>query len=332
MPQHDNTSTDPVNNIDSFKLFSALNQQNFNINPLYVQLTGDIIAGYFLTQMCFIARYHNWEEFQITDERLEQKYHLSPKQLTNRRAMCINLGVLTVTQKGFPKKNHYWVNIEVILKLTSALDSKASEPDTPKGLTPDTPNGVTERPTLSVVPKGNLQTRPNGVTGGAQTASLSLNDLVQMNNNNDVVDKINKRLPNLFVDDSLIHEWVAQYGEAYVLEKVGLAEGNPTVKDINRWLPDAIRRDYKGTPKQTHGDGVKTQPRALGEGVRTMEDPHKAAEDRKRVDVEARRRLEMKGIKDPRTGGACDFDKVQEFDRLLGQAVQEIMWATTTRK
>ena len=48
----------------------------------------------------------------------------------------------------------------------------------------------------------------------------------------------------------------------------------------------------------------------------------RAMELRQRIEAEARRRLDMQGFKDPRTGGICDFDEMRQYDIKL----QDVIW------
>jgi len=47
----------------------------------------------------------------------------------------------------------------------------------------------------------------------------------------------------------------------------------------------------------------------------------RAMENRQRLEYEARKRLEVKGTKDPRTGGMCDFDEVRRYDIELEHVI-----------
>ncbi len=56
------------------------------------------------------------------------------------------------------------------------------------------------------------------------------------------------------------------------------------------------------------------------------------AQARHRLETEARRCLEIKGVLDPRRGGKCGFDEVRAYDAKLNEEIQKVIWATTPRK
>ena len=52
---------------------------------------------------------------------------------------------------------------------------------------------------------------------------------------------------------------------------------------------------------------------------------------RQRLEAEARRRLELKGVYDPRRGGACNFDDVKRYDEWMALELRHITVITNPR-
>jgi hypothetical protein len=100
-----------------------LNQKLYDINPIYIDITGSITAGYLLTQLIFLSRSFGYREFCQTDAELQRDYRLGRRELADNRKKLISLGVISVVRKGVPAKLHYRINIEKIIELAIALEN-----------------------------------------------------------------------------------------------------------------------------------------------------------------------------------------------------------------
>src|SRR5678815_889576 len=92
---------------DLFKLFDQLNGQTYNINPLYIDLTGSVTAGYLLTQLIFLSRAFKYKPFYRTDNELREAYRLGQKELMNNRNKLVSLGLISTQRQGIPAKLYY---------------------------------------------------------------------------------------------------------------------------------------------------------------------------------------------------------------------------------
>jgi len=106
---------------DQFKLFDSLTAKQFNINPLYIKISGSVTAGYFLTQLGFLYRAFDYKEFWRTDKQLCEDYCLTLEEVMGNRKKLIKLGLISVERKGVPAKLHYTINISKIIELATAL-------------------------------------------------------------------------------------------------------------------------------------------------------------------------------------------------------------------
>lgn len=100
-----------------------LNQKLYDINPVYIDITSSITAGYLLTQLDSLGRSFGYREFWRTDAELQRDYRLGRRELADNRKKLISLGVISVVRKGLPAKLYYRVNIEKIVELALAFES-----------------------------------------------------------------------------------------------------------------------------------------------------------------------------------------------------------------
>ena len=81
-----------------------------------------------LGELCSIFDYFHYSEFYISQERIANDTALSVKQI---RTSLINLekaGVITITKKGQPCKNWYFINEDVVTEILETAEEEIEEP------------------------------------------------------------------------------------------------------------------------------------------------------------------------------------------------------------
>lgn len=160
-------ATIPTNSTDLFKLFDQLNAQCYHINPLYIDMTGSQNAGFLLTQLIFLSRSFNHDQFYRTDQQLRDAYRFGSKELINARKTLMSLGVVEAVRKGNPPKWHYRIVIEKIIELS--LKMPLCGPKNPSE--PTSHMELAETATLNS-PKRRHCTRRNGDTNNKLNNNL----------------------------------------------------------------------------------------------------------------------------------------------------------------
>lgn len=171
---------------DLFKLFDQLNGQTYNINPLYIDLTGSVNAGYLLTQLIFLARAFKYKPFYRTDAQLREAYKLGSKELINARKRLVSLGLVSTQFKGVPPKWYYTINIDRITQL--AIESSDFLGENPTEATEDV--NIAETATLTS-PKRRQQYRRNG-----EDINNKLNN--DLKNNKEDICLVSKNITDIF--------------------------------------------------------------------------------------------------------------------------------------
>ena len=158
----------PTSPNDLFKLFDQLNAQSYHINPLYIDMTGSLNAGFLLTQLIFLSRSFKHDQFYRTDQQLRDAYRFGSKELINARKTLMALGVVEAVRKGNPPKWHYRIVIEKIIELS--LKMPLCGPKNPREPTPHME--LAETATLNS-PKRRHCTRRNGDTNNKLNNDLN---------------------------------------------------------------------------------------------------------------------------------------------------------------
>jgi hypothetical protein len=105
-----------LSQLQLFKLFDSLSQENIQINPVYIALTGSLAGGYFLTQLIYLSRYNKYEEFSAKDKYFMEKLLLSEWELRTQKKNLSNLGLVSI-RHGKGNITYYSVNIPTIIQL-----------------------------------------------------------------------------------------------------------------------------------------------------------------------------------------------------------------------
>ncbi len=124
-----------------------------------------------LGELCSIFDYFHYNEFYISQERIANDTALSVKQI---RTSLINLekaGVITITKKGQPCKNWYFINEDVVTEILETAEEEIEEPlekdvqSAQKGEldVPKVPNKIGKKVTSRCDKKGELLINNNTV-------------------------------------------------------------------------------------------------------------------------------------------------------------------------
>lgn len=111
--------------LDAFKIFEALSAQNLQINPFYIKITGSLVGGYLLTQLVYLFRSYDYQEFYQKDGCLRDRLLLSEWELKTQKKELVRLGLINI-RIGLHKVTHYTINIEKIINLAVDNNTKLS--------------------------------------------------------------------------------------------------------------------------------------------------------------------------------------------------------------
>ena len=81
-----------------------------------------------LGELCSIFDYFNYNEFYISQERIANDTALSVKQIRTSLLNLEKAGVITITKKGQPCKNWYFINEDVVTEILETTEETDEEP------------------------------------------------------------------------------------------------------------------------------------------------------------------------------------------------------------
>jgi hypothetical protein len=148
--------------VDKLALFDALSAQSFNINPIYIKITGRINYGFFLTQLVFFSRSYGHRPFYKTDDYMQKAYGFTRHEILNARKLLEELEIISTEKKG-DGRLYYTLNrariIELALLISPKTDTvnndtvvrKADDPLSGKRIThcPESGQSINERNDLN---------------------------------------------------------------------------------------------------------------------------------------------------------------------------------------
>ena len=135
-----------------------------------------------LGELCSIFDYFHYNEFYINQERISNDTALSIKQIRTSMSTLVEAGVVTVTKKGQPCKNWYYINEDAI---TAILESAEDEE------VPEENYGYEEQPFVQFaqkveldVPKGNNKMCQKVTSSSDKREALLINNNTNKNTDN----------------------------------------------------------------------------------------------------------------------------------------------------
>ena len=133
-----------------------------------------------LGELCSIADLFHYEEFYFSQKKISNDTGLSEKQIREAIETLASFGFLTVTRKGQPCKNWYFLKEETIFNYLKQFDSKPQ----------NCQNGTSSSAKTEHLDKQNLPNKncQNGTSSSANSAELLNNNntevTIQSNNTN----------------------------------------------------------------------------------------------------------------------------------------------------
>src|SRR5208337_1163724 len=98
------------NNLKS--LFSALNDRLIDFYPIFAKITGSITSGLLLSQIAYLSKAMNYQEFCQTDSDFRDELCMGSYELTNAKKILVDLSVVSIVRKGIPAKSFYKLDRE----------------------------------------------------------------------------------------------------------------------------------------------------------------------------------------------------------------------------
>lgn len=166
-----------MNNLQemAWSVIDGFNQKIIALNPIYIDISGSINAGYLLSQMMYWAKTKDYKEFYKTDSDFCAELRMGLKELKNAKEKLREAGIVSITRKGIPAKTYYTINkqrvVELIMNYRSSSSNDFHEDEAGAQIT-----SYAEREQLDV-PKGISQLCRKGTTT-TESTSESTTDII----------------------------------------------------------------------------------------------------------------------------------------------------------
>lgn len=95
-----------------------------NINPVYVEITGSLKAGYFLTFLMSCWAKNGAKEFSIPVKSITNMIYLTSDEIKSSRALLLELGIISFKRKGLPATTVYKINNKNLFELLNSNKEK----------------------------------------------------------------------------------------------------------------------------------------------------------------------------------------------------------------
>ena len=96
------------------EISKKLNERPISFKPLYVDLTGSVTAGLYLSQLMYW--FSKKDKFYKTDVDLATETRLTPKELVAAKKKIKLLPFLEITREGIPSRTNYKIDWDLYEK------------------------------------------------------------------------------------------------------------------------------------------------------------------------------------------------------------------------